>query len=304
MCHRNLTKEWEQVSSKALSIGESADDPFEDLDEILGDYANTGKQITGDEITGKQMIVHVDNESEEESDIEENDISGSDSEDLDYDPKHDEVFDDDEHILEDVPERVTGRVRMHSIETRRKLIMVKNNKERVRVRCEGTIPALVPYVATDTDMGKNEFSQTKGGPVIRENNISGKQNILGKDKTYQGKGKKVNKQKKIDKYSCPWTMLVAYTNEGIWEVRTLIEYHNCLQSRDIKACTSRFLSDHVIKSLATNPDIHVRAVQDQTQKQFDVGVSKMKAFRAKRNATDKMTGCFREQYSLLREYAQ
>ncbi|GKA12785.1 hypothetical protein Tco_0692331, partial [Tanacetum coccineum] len=33
-----------------------------------------------------------------------------------------------------------------------------------------------------------------------------------------------------------------------------------------------------------------RAVQDQMQKQFDVRVSKMKAFRAKRTATDKMTG--------------
>ncbi|GJY42266.1 hypothetical protein Tco_0429536 [Tanacetum coccineum] len=121
MCHRNLTKEWKHVSSKALSIG---------------DYANTWEEITREEIIGKQMIVHVgntstvddvldyemlfeiegvgpigkfkdvevdvDNESEEESDTKESDTSGSDSEDLDYDPKHDEVFDDDEHILEDV----------------------------------------------------------------------------------------------------------------------------------------------------------------------------------------------------------
>ncbi|GJX37862.1 hypothetical protein Tco_0251165 [Tanacetum coccineum] len=121
MCHRNLKKEWEK----------SADDPFEDFDEILGEYANTGKQITR-----KQMVVHVgnsstvddvldlqmlfetegvgpigkfkevevdaDNESEEESSTEGNDTSGSDSEDLDYDPKHDQVFDDDEHIVEDV----------------------------------------------------------------------------------------------------------------------------------------------------------------------------------------------------------
>ncbi|GKD36386.1 hypothetical protein Tco_1251895 [Tanacetum coccineum] len=73
----NLTKEWEYVSSKALSISEvmtkfskkqlaSSDkgpiivetDPFDDLDEILGDYANTRK-----EITGKEKIVHVDNSS-------------------------------------------------------------------------------------------------------------------------------------------------------------------------------------------------------------------------------------------------
>ncbi|GKA17125.1 hypothetical protein Tco_0696962 [Tanacetum coccineum] len=145
LCHSNLTKEWEHVSSKALSIGEvmktlskkhpassvegtiikETVDSFDGLNEILGDYANTGE-----EITGKQMIVHISNSStvknvvdndmlfkteavdpignfkgvevdiysktEEEGDIEENDTSDSDSEDLDYDPKHNEVFDDDE----------------------------------------------------------------------------------------------------------------------------------------------------------------------------------------------------------------
>nr|GEZ26202.1 hypothetical protein [Tanacetum cinerariifolium] len=114
-----------------LIVVESVDH-FDGLDEILGDYANTRE-----EITRKQMIVHVgnssivddvfdlemlfetegvgpirkfkkvevdaDNESEEESDTEENDTNGIDSEDLDYDPKHDEVFDDDEHIVKDVP---------------------------------------------------------------------------------------------------------------------------------------------------------------------------------------------------------
>nr|GEW98659.1 hypothetical protein [Tanacetum cinerariifolium] len=199
-------------------------------------------------------------------------------------------------------DKILGIVRKHSVETRRKLIMVKNDKEMVRVRCEGIILALVPYAASDIDMGKNVFSQTQGGPVIRENNISGKQMILGKDKTDQWKGKKVNKQKNEDKYSFPWTMLVAYTNKGRWKVRTLIEDHNCIQSREIKACTSRFISDHIIKTLATNHDIPLRAVQDQMQKQFEVGVSKMKAFREKRIATDKMTCSFREQYSLLKEY--
>ncbi|GJR25514.1 hypothetical protein Tco_1101746 [Tanacetum coccineum] len=97
-------------SVEASIVLECDDDPFEDLDEILGDYANTGKKINGDEITRKQLVIHVvqkvdvggDNESEEESDIEGDYTSGSDSEDSNYDPKHDEVFDDDEHIVEDV----------------------------------------------------------------------------------------------------------------------------------------------------------------------------------------------------------
>ncbi|GJV55449.1 reverse transcriptase domain-containing protein [Tanacetum coccineum] len=54
-------------------------------------------------------------------------------------------------------------------------------------------------------------------------------------------------------------------------------------------------------------DARIKFVQGSSRsnaEQFDVGVSKMKAFRAKRIATDKMTGSFKEKYSLLREYAQ
>ncbi|GKC67476.1 hypothetical protein Tco_1100074 [Tanacetum coccineum] len=104
--NRNVRKEWEKVSSKSSSIGEviknfskeqpatsvarpivveSDVDPFDGLDEIL------------------EVEVEADTESEEEeSDTEGNDTSGSDLEDLDCDPNHDDVFDDDEHIVEEV----------------------------------------------------------------------------------------------------------------------------------------------------------------------------------------------------------
>ncbi|GJX36064.1 hypothetical protein Tco_0247621 [Tanacetum coccineum] len=105
------------------------DDPFDDLDEVLGYYANTGKEIivhvgnsptikilvdcemlyetegVGPMRNFKEVEVDTDNGTEKESvksDTEENDTSGSDSKDLDYDPKHDELYDDDEHILKDV----------------------------------------------------------------------------------------------------------------------------------------------------------------------------------------------------------
>ncbi|GJX44845.1 mutator type transposase [Tanacetum coccineum] len=321
-------------------------------------YTTSSTSSTADDFSFrkfKEVEVEVDTESEEEEEEEEintegNDTNGSDSEDLDYDPKHDDVLDDDEHIVEEVhvnmnnfsftadhkhdtsigdvdvqeddldvidydsfgsdlddgidseriiqlrelrrigkqknkgpnkyyfylgqqfasKEIMKERVKKHSVETRRQLILVKNDNERVRVRYEGTIPALVTYVAIDTNMDKNIFSQTKGGPAIRENSNNGKHNIL----------------------------------ECRWEVKTLIKDHTCIQSRTIKAYTYRFLAYHVIKLLATNPGIPMRAVQDQMQKQFKVGVSKMKAFKAKRIASDIMIGSYREQYLLLREYAQ
>ncbi|GKE43878.1 hypothetical protein Tco_1471162, partial [Tanacetum coccineum] len=114
MCHTNLKKEWEQPASSVEGpiVVESVDDPFEDLDEILGNSSTVDnvldlQMLFETEGVGpigkfKEVEVDADNESKEKSDTEGNDTSGSDSEDSDYDPKHDQVFDDDEHIVEDV----------------------------------------------------------------------------------------------------------------------------------------------------------------------------------------------------------
>nr|GEW41281.1 hypothetical protein [Tanacetum cinerariifolium] len=99
LSHQKLSKEQPASFVARPIIVESVVDPFDGLDEILGDYANTEKPITRDESTWKQMV-EADTQSEEkESGTEGNDTSGSDSEDLDYDPNHD---DDDEHIVEEL----------------------------------------------------------------------------------------------------------------------------------------------------------------------------------------------------------
>ena len=102
---------------------------------------------------------------------------------------------------------------------------------------------------------------------------------------------------------CPWVLLVSkIRNSETWEVRTYEPNHKCLQSRDIKACTSAFMAQGIIDQIEKNPDVPIRALQDQLQKQYDVGVSKMKAFRAKSTALHQVKGDYREQYSMLRDY--
>nr|GEX53857.1 hypothetical protein [Tanacetum cinerariifolium] len=260
-------------------VVESSADPFNGLDEILGDYANTRN-----ESTWKQMVVHVgisfiaedfsfgkfkeveveaDTEpEEEESDTEGNYTSGSDSEDLDYDPKHDDVIG-----AVDVQEDDLDVIDYDSF-------------------------------GSDLDDGINSERIIQ----LRELRRTCKQKNKGLNKYYfylwkQFASKEIMKGR-VKKHS------VKTRRQLILKVRTLIEDHTCIQSREIKACTSRFLADHVIKSLATNPDIPVMLVQDQMKKQFKVEVSKIKAFRAKKIASDIMTSSYREHYSLLREYAQ
>ncbi|GJX72265.1 hypothetical protein Tco_0309436 [Tanacetum coccineum] len=194
-------------------------DPFEDLDKILEDYENTR-----DEITGKQMVLHVGNSSTVDDVLDLHmlfktervgPIGIYDSEDLDYDPKHDEVFDDDEHIVKDVP-------------------MSMNDFN------------FTPDPQNDLSIGVVE---------VQEHDLD----------------------------------VIDYDSFGS-DLDDGIDSKRRIQLRELRRIGKQKtrMGDHVIKTLATNPDIPVRAVHDQMQKQFDVGVSKMTGFRAKRIATNKI----------------
>ena len=52
----------------------------------------------------------------------------------------------------------------------------------------------------------------------------------------------------------------------------------------------------------TNPGIPLRALQEQLQKDFEVGVSIDKVFRAKAIATKIVEGDYTKQYEILRDY--
>ncbi|GJX68806.1 mutator type transposase [Tanacetum coccineum] len=255
---------------EAPIVVECAEDLFKKLDDILGEYAHIREQITGNEstrnestrneITGKQMVVHVGNSSTVDDVLEldmlfetegvglvgkfkEVEVDAN-NESEEENPKHDtsiggvDVQDDDLDVIDydsfgsDLDDGIDSEKRMQ-LRGLRRIGKQKNKGPNkyyfyLEQQFASTISALVPYVATDNNTDKNIFSKTKGGSAIRENINSGKQNILGKDKTVEGKGKK--------------------------------------------------MGNHVIKSLAINPDIPVRAVQDQMQIFF--------------------------KYSLLKEYAQ
>ncbi|GKA18012.1 hypothetical protein Tco_0697849 [Tanacetum coccineum] len=64
-------------------------------------------------------------------------------------------------------------------------------------------------------------------------------------------------------------------------VSTHRDAHKCLQSREIKHCTYKFLSEKIFDQVRVNPEIPVKAVQDQLQRDLGVQISMSKAFRAK-----------------------
>ncbi|XP_076928789.1 uncharacterized protein LOC143592874 [Bidens hawaiensis] len=63
-----------------------------------------------------------------------------------------------------------------------------------------------------------------------------------------------------------------------------------------------FLSK-MLEQIEENPNIPVKAVQDQFRRKYGVSVHKMKAYRAKMKAKRKVEGDYKQQYSFLRDYA-
>ncbi|GKB19737.1 putative ribonuclease H-like domain-containing protein [Tanacetum coccineum] len=90
---------------------------------------------------------------------------------------------------------------------------------------------------------------------------------------------------------CPWVLYVGkdkFTQN--WVVKTHKDTHTCLQSREIKHCTYKFLSEKIFEQVRVNPDIPVKAVQDQLQRELEVQISMSKAFRAKAKAEREIRG--------------
>lgn len=102
---------------------------------------------------------------------------------------------------------------------------------------------------------------------------------------------------------CPWVIYASKWKKDInWEVKTYNKEHRCLQTREVKACTYKFLSTQILDQVEVNPEIPVRALQEQLEKQYQVDISEMKAFRARTEALHRVRGDYGAQYNLLREY--
>lgn len=158
-------------------------------------------------------------------------------------------------------------IKMRSIRTRRNIYFAKNDKQRIRAKCRGVV------------------SEMTGGPWT-------KSRIKCKDKTVSSQ-----------KATCPWVVLISRSDEeSDWMVKTLVHEHRCVQSRSIKACTSKFLATTILQQVEGNPTIPVKALRVELQKTYEVGMSRMKVFRAKQLAQKHVYGDYEKQYSLLRDY--
>ncbi|GKA61780.1 mutator type transposase, partial [Tanacetum coccineum] len=144
-----------------------------------------------------------------------------------------------------------------AVEQRRELHLKKNDKKRLRCICRGKVPQ---FSCEDGD----DVSGSKG---LGSDGSKGKSQSKEKGQVSGSKGKSINKTKagggiKDKAESCPWYLQCSkLPNEETWA-----------------------------ESIKPDPKIPLNSLKDQLQKQYKVGISKKKVFRAKKMAQERVEG--------------
>ncbi|GKC25071.1 heat stress transcription factor B-4-like protein [Tanacetum coccineum] len=171
-------------------------------------------------------------------------------------------------------EEAKDRFYLHSIESIRNLKLYKNDSVRIRARCEGKVHVFIMSQGTRPTGPNHEMEagpSGSSGPTTR----SKKNKNTGTNVDSQASPSFLDAHDKGD--LCPWVL-------------------------EIKHCTYKFLSEKIFEQVRVNPDIPVKAVQDQLQRELEVQISMSKAFRAKAKAEREIRGDHVLQYSMLRDY--
>nr|GEV81799.1 hypothetical protein [Tanacetum cinerariifolium] len=176
---------------------------------------------------------------------------------FDSDPSNDEERNYMKRRLVELKTEMKGVINA-SGQWKRKLKLYKNDNVRLRARCEGKVHVFTMSQGTkptDLNRGMEAGPSGSSGPTTRS-----------------------KKRKNTDKFTQNWM------------VKTYNDTHTCLQSKEIKHCTYKFLSENIFEQVRVNPDILVKAVQDQLQRELEVQISMSKAFRAKAKAEREIRG--------------
>ncbi|XP_058734332.1 uncharacterized protein LOC131606064 [Vicia villosa] len=105
------------------------------------------------------------------------------------------------------------------------------------------------------------------------------------------------------KDGCQWEAYCAkLPNEETWQLRKLVEKHECSREYNVKMLTTKWLSKRIQNSLKTNPRMKIKDIKAKTQRKWNVGVNKTKAIRARFKARDMVDGYFLGDYTRIYDY--
>jgi hypothetical protein len=144
-----------------------------------------------------------------------------------------------------------------SVESRRDIYLKKNDKTRVKAECRGIVP-----IFSESQFGP---SGPTGSQVEKPMKVNKKKTPCARPSGSQIENPNVNV---IDTQSCPWLLHCSKSKEETWYVKIFEDNHTCLQTRNVRKCTAKFLSKVVEESIKPNPKIPLATLKDQIQKKW------------------------------------
>jgi len=106
------------------------------------------------------------------------------------------------------------------------------------------------------------------------------------------------------KGKCKWYAYYAYkAAQSTWQLRKIINKHNCSREFNVRIMTSKWLSGWLGKTLRDNPGVKLTALKNKIGRKWNISVSRSRTFRARTMAYTNIDGSFKEQYKRIYDYA-
>ncbi|KAK2357350.1 hypothetical protein QL285_094629 [Trifolium repens] len=105
------------------------------------------------------------------------------------------------------------------------------------------------------------------------------------------------------KSGCPFVALLSKVpGEDTWQLRTLNDEHKCMPEYRVQRLNADWLGRKLVTSVRENPNIKVTDICSKAHEKWRAGVSRLKAYRARKKAIDLVDESFKEQYKRLYDY--
>ncbi|BBG98530.1 hypothetical protein Prudu_007951 [Prunus dulcis] len=104
--------------------------------------------------------------------------------------------------------------------------------------------------------------------------------------------------------SCPWQIYVAWKSptDRSLVVKYYNPIHNCVRVFENTQASSKWLRDKFLPRIQSNPTMPTQSIINAASFEFKVGISRMKAYRAKAEALRIIKGTVAEKYAMLWDY--
>ncbi|CAK8531321.1 unnamed protein product [Lathyrus sativus] len=103
---------------------------------------------------------------------------------------------------------------------------------------------------------------------------------------------------------CGWVALCSkLPNANTWNLRTLNDNHTCNKEFNVRMFNSNWPGKKLYTKVRINPNVKLTAMCEKVHEKWNVGMNRMKAYRAQKTTLSIVEGSFNKKYHRFYDYA-